>query len=144
MADAIEFDSSRAADYELRVDVGEPESLDGQTSVTVDGTGSMVIEHVTVGKGKEAVAEPRAWRMEPAAVQPLLAIAASFDWKCPFPQRKGIPDEAVVRWTIHDRKGGEVTCRTWLRDAEKNETMRKVLDALRAELGKATNGALYL
>jgi hypothetical protein len=144
MADRIEFDSSRAADFNLHVDVGEPEAFDGRTSVTFDGDGRMTIEHETTQDDEQPfAAAPLDWRMESDA-RTLLAAAASFDWTCPFPPRMGLPDEAIVRWTLRERGVLEVTCKTWLRDAEKNEAMRFVLDAVRAEIEKATKGMLFL
>lgn len=144
MAERIEFDFSNAADFNLRVDVGEPESFDGRTSVTFEGDGLMTIEHETRREeGQPFAVATLNWRMESDA-KTLLAAAASFDWTCPFPPRMGLPDEAIVRWTLSHDGVLEVTCQTWLRDAEKNEAMRFVLNILRAEIGKATQGKLFL
>ena len=158
MADQrIESAASRPEEYSLVADVGEVASEEGMTRVVLEGTGRFVVEEHREQGGDEqrrdeqqraerGDARGRRYDGELGAerARSLLAQAARFGWDRHFPPRPGIPDEAIVRWTLRDASGEVATVRAWLRDAEKDPAMAPVLSALREAVQRATDGALYL
>lgn len=146
---AVQFDPDRAADFELSGDVGNPYAPDGATRAVLVGTGEVRIEHRRADAGKPDGAEPTGeqvgtHRLGPDTVRKLLGEAASFNWDAKFPPRPGIPDEPVLTWTFADRRGGSLTVKVWLHDAERDERMAPVLAALRQAVDAATEGRHYL
>src|SRR5688572_22119813 len=98
MNQRLVFDPSSQPDYPLHVQVGEPTSLYGQTRLTLEGSGEVKIEHVRgLDSNREASQMVTGKLDDPAAVFRRLA---DFDWQRKFPSRMGIPDEAIITWTL--------------------------------------------
>ena len=145
----VQFDAARLADYALSADVGSPFSEDGQTRAVLAGTGTVVVEHLQIegGTSRQADQKPEqvgTYQMGPDVTRMAIASAAAFPWRTEFPSRPGIPDEAVVTWTLSDSRGGQITLKAWLEDVNKDERMAPVMRALRQAVDAATNGRHYL
>ena len=139
-AESVRFDPARLEDFALVVEVGDSLSEDGLTRVRVDGDGRIVVE-----QEPQREATPRAHaKLDRASTETLLRGASQFDWGRRFPTRPGIPDEAVVQWSLQDRQGAQLTMKTWLREAEKDASMAPVLKALRKTVESSSEGRLYL
>ena len=141
MADnQFKFDQSRAEDFELILSVGDPLAPDGLTRAELSGNGSLVIEQ----QHEKEISETYRVEIDRESAERLLRQAAGFEWERGFPSRQGLPDEAVVHWTLKDRAGAAINVRIWLRDTEKNPIMAPVLEELRKIVDRVTNGKLYL
>lgn len=146
----LRFDPNRPKDFDLVVAVGDPLSEHGLTRATLNGGGQLTVEHHL----ERPVPSPQPHELSTAGpiyedlgaeeARSLLARAAQFDWDRRFPGRPGLPDEAVVKWSLLDRGGNSVTMRIWLRDAEKGTEMAGVLNSLRKGVDRASKGQLYL
>jgi len=144
--------ASRPEEYSLVADVGDVASEDGLTRVVLEGKGRFVVEELRedgqTGAAEQAREQGRGRRYEgemaPERARSVLAQASRFDWAQRFPPRPGIPDEAIVRWTLRDASGEVATMRAWLRDVEKDPAMSPVLLALREAVQRATDGVLFL
>lgn len=141
--------ASRPEEYSLVADVGDVASEEGLTRIVLEGTGRFVVEqHRENGQtGAAEGARERGQRYDgdigPERARSVLAHASRFDWAERFPPRPGIPDEAIVRWTLRDASGEVATVRAWLRDVEKDPSMSPVLSALREAVQRATDGVLF-
>ena len=136
----VKFDAARLADFELTVEVGDILSEDGMTRVRLDGYGRLAVEQLCQKeRGRQFSGE-----MDRESTERLLRQASQLDWERGFPSRKGLPDEAIVQWSLHDRQGETITVRVWLREAEKDSAIAPVLAALRQVVERATDGTLYL
>ena len=145
----VHFDAARLTDYALTADVGNPFSDDGQTRAVLAGSGSVAVEHLQIEGGRSYPSEPKpeavgSYQMGPEVTRMAIANAASFPWSAEFPGRPGLPNEAVVTWTLADSRNGQTTLKAWLRDVEKDERMAPVIRALRQAVDAATNGRHYL
>lgn len=139
-AQGIQFDPARLQDFELTVEVGDTFSEDGLTRVRLNGGGRLAVEQQREQeRGGEFHTE-----VDRDSMERLLRLAAQFDWQRRFPSRPGLPDEAVVQWSLRDRQGGTATVKVWLRDAEKDQVMAPVLNVLRQGVDRATGGKYYL
>ena len=136
----FKFDQARLQDFELIVDVGDTLSPEGLTHVELSGNGNLVAEQ----RREKEIGEKYEGRIDGETTASMLRKASEFDWERRFPSRPGLPDEAVVQWTLRDRKGAAVTVKVWLREAEKNGVMAPVLDGLRKDVDHMTDGKLYL
>jgi hypothetical protein len=136
----VSFFSARQNDFELVAEVGDPKSEEGLTRVRLSGDGRLSVEQE---RGEEK-AEQFQGELDRENTEILLRQASQFDWEQHFPPRPGLPDEAIVQWFLHDRQGGTVTLKVWLRDAEKNRVMEPVLSTLRKSVEQMTYGKLYL
>jgi hypothetical protein len=148
----ISFDAAQAEEYRLGVVVGEPAAPDGETRVTLDGGGRFAAEQ-TQAEGRpeapaaqKAVAEAERVYGEIGAEEAakLLYQATLFPWGRTFPNRLGIPDEAVVRWTLEGPRGERVTLKVWLGDAEREPALAPVVEGLRSHLRRLSDGRMYL
>lgn len=146
MSDIERIKAAGPKDLELAVQVGDPLSESGRTDMTVDGSGHITARLVREGPSakKRAATEPLAGEMETTEAQALIHKAMQFEWQRRFPPRPGIPDEAVVVWSLHAKGGERIDARAWLRDVEKDALMAQVLAALRRELERLSKGKLYL
>lgn len=136
----VKFDHTRPDDFELTVGVGDSLREDGLTRVTLDGTGRLTVEHERPD-GKEAPVRGELPREEAGSV---LTRASQFPWERRFPARPGLPDEAVVQWSLQDRKGATVAVKAWLREVEKDPVMTTVLATLRKHVERVSRGERYL
>ena len=136
----FKFDQARLQDFELIVEVGDTLSPEGLTYVALSGNGSLVVEQrreKETGKKYES-------RIDVETTASLLRKASEFDWERPFPSRPGLPDEAIVQWILRNRNGAAARVKVWLREAEKNPVMAPVLEGLRKNVDRMTDGHLYL
>lgn len=138
----VKFDPTRQADFELAVEVGDAFSEEGMTRARLDGGGRLTVEQ-QYGQEKESARQFHS-QLDTDMTEKLLRQASQFDWERSFPSRKGIPDEAIVQWFLHDRQGETLTVKAWLRDAEKDQAMAPVLAELRRGVQQASEGSLYL
>ena len=135
----------------LEVSVGEPAQPHGRTRVELDVLGALVIAHAG------AAGEPRAQALGGAEEEiiaradlgedvagDLMSRAEGFEWERPFPARPGIPDEAVVRWSYDDGRGGRRELRAWLGEVEDDPRMGPVLDRLRQAVREAAQDRVVL
>lgn len=136
------FDPARLADFELVVEVGDVFSEEGMARARLNGHGRLTVEQQR-GHEKEHARQFHS-ELNPDTTEKLLRQASQFDWERSFPSRKGLPDEAVVQWFLHDRQGEALKVKVWLRDAEKDQVMGPVLEELRRGVQRATEGSLYL
>jgi len=161
MADEyMPFDRAFAAEYSLQVDVGEADAPDGVTRVQVDGSGNIEATQVRneagepeprepVGKGRktERDAEPstRVKGTIPAEeAQYLFEQVSLAPWGRRFPQRPGIPDEAIVEVRLRRQRGDAASIKLWLREAEKDPALGPMLKVLRRHLEELSGGRIYL
>jgi hypothetical protein len=138
-----------AEDRQLIATVGAPTSPDGQTRVTLSGTGALLVqwlrqpderdEQQRPGK-PERREEKGELGIDPA---PLFERAVRFPWDQRFPNRPGVPDEAIVEWDVADQ-GERRQVRVWINDAEDDPAMGSVLAALRDGTARLTGGEIYL
>ena len=140
LSERVIFFSARLNDFELAAEVGEPLSEEGLTRVRLTGDGRLTVEQE---RGHEKVEQYQA-ELDRENTENILRQASQFDWEQSFPPRPGLPDEAIIHWFFHDRQGGTLTLKVWLRDAEKNSVMEPVLTTLRQSVERVTNGKLYL
>jgi predicted transcriptional regulator len=138
----VKFDPARLADFELVVEVGDVLSEEGMARARLNGHGRLTVEQQR-GHEKERARQFHS-ELDPDTTEKLLRQASQFDWERSFPSRKGLPDEAIVQWYLHDRQGETLTVKVWLRDAEKDQVMAPVLAELRRGVQRATEGSLYL
>ncbi len=138
----IRFDASRAGDFSLMVNVGDRLSESGCTQVQVTGTGALTISHQ--GRDHEHKAQEPIHGELAGQVAELFATASQINWEGKFPGRPGIPDEAIVEWTLRDGANHEFRCKSWLRDVEKDAVMSRALKLLRAEVDRLSKGKLFL
>jgi len=135
--------------FELRV--GNVSSPDGQTSVTVERDGTFIVRH-EAREGDERTKEPVREEQrgdvrevldvgpEQLLVHAAAAVGAGDD---DFPQRPGVPDEAIVHILLRT-SGGERTRRLWIGDAERDRAAGQLLVPLRTLVERATDGRRYL
>ncbi len=150
--ETLSFDVTRAHEYELRVELGDPLSPHGLTRATVDGTGRFAAEQIFESdemEDAEAFKEghpPSAVgrQLKQDAAQEILRLASQFRWDREFPSRPGIPDEAIVVWTYGVKGGDHVSTKVWLREAEADPVMGPVLAALRNHLDEIPECKIYL
>ncbi len=138
----VKFDPLRLADFELIAEVGDVLSEAGMTRALLDGSGRLTVEQHHEAKA-EGVRQFYV-ELDRQSTEQLFRQASQFDWERRFPSRKGLPDEAIVQWSLHDRRGEAITVKVWLRDAEKDQVMGPVLVVLRQGVERATDGRLYL
>lgn len=136
----VKFDPARRHDFELVAEVGDILSEEGLTRVKLGGIGNLTVEH-RCGKEKQTEVSGE---LDAESAGKLFRLASQFDWNQRFPARRGLPDEAIVQWYLHDRRGETTTLKVWLRDAEKHEVMASVLAVLRKGVEQASHGKLYL
>lgn len=138
----VKFDPARLADFELVVEVGDVLSEEGMSRARLNGQGRLTVEQQR-GHEKERARQFHS-ELDRDTTEKLLRQASQFDWEQSFPSRKGLPDEAIVQWSLHDRQGEAPTVKVWLRDAEKDQVMAPVLAELRRGVQRATDGSVYL
>ena len=151
MGEHVSFEAGRVSDYRLVVTVGNPSAPDGQTRVEVSGTGRFEAEQVGGDAGtKASVLEARdaARRSEGAIrkeeLERLFYQASLLPAERDFPNRRGIPDEAIVEYRFERADGAVMTARAWLRDAEKDPALGSVLRELRGLLKRFSDDRIYL
>jgi hypothetical protein len=131
--------TTQSEPYGLTISVGERASPEGRTRATVDAAGMIVVEH----EQAEVEEMRNPLRGEMPDGRDLMAKADDFPWDSSFPQRPGIPDEAVVVWTLSSPRGSR-EARFWIGDVESDERMHAVLHALREAVRRVSQGELYL
>ncbi len=136
----IIFDPARLQDFELVAEVGDTFSEEGLTRVKLDGNGRLVVEQ----QREKARGGQFQGEIDRQNTESVLRQASQFDWEQRFPSRRGLPDEAVVQWSLRDHQGRTLTVKVWLRDAEKDAAMAPVLAVLRKSVERASDGKLYL
>jgi hypothetical protein len=141
---AIAFDAQRIREYQLRVEVGEPAAPDGLTRVQLDGAGTFLAEHVTDDRDPKARGESLRGEIDPEKARAAIERAARFPWGRAFPTRRGIPDEAIVHWSLVGPDSRGISLKVWLRDAEKDPLIASVLGLLRDALAELSQNRLYL
>lgn len=139
--------------YRLTVGVGDPLSPDGLTRLTLDGNGEIQVQQVYAdeggakhGAGDDRTGPPeceRSGRIDGSEAASLLRSLTQLKWDRKFPPRPGIPDEAIVEWSL--RKSGDdvLAMKTWLEDAERDPGLGPVLSRLRNELARLSDDQLY-
>ena len=155
MTDHIPFDRAFAPEYQLQVSVGEATAPDGITRLRLDGAGTLEAAQLreVVGAGDKERAQARApeggaervaGKLPPEEAMRLLEQVSFAQWGRPFPQRPGIPDEAIVEVSFGRTGRGAASARLWLRDAEADAAIGPVLAQLRRHLGELSGGKVYL
>lgn len=124
---------------QLSIRVGQPTAPDGLTRAQVDANGTVVVEH----QQSDAEEKRESLRGELPEARELIERAADFPWDSSFPQRPGIPDEAVAVWRLSGPQG-EREARFWIGDVESDERMREVFTILRAAVDRLSRGELFL
>jgi hypothetical protein len=147
-------DSVDVSKYCLTVEVGDSLSPYGLTRVTLEGTGKFQAEQVyeVAVKGESKRARDRigppeggiTGKLGASEAKQLLRTVSQVQWVREFPPRLGIPDEAVVKWSL--RKNGEdsLEMKTWIQDAEKDFHLGPLLAQLREELARLSEGKFFL
>ena len=162
-ADYIPFDRAFAREFSLQLQVGNASAPDGVTRVRMDGLGNLAAAQYrraaeATGREQEAAGRQQKEgedRKEPASDEvkgevPAEEAARMFDqvslapWDTRFPQRPGIPDEAIVEVRLQRAGRESATMKMWLRDAEKDVANGPVLEQLRRRVGELSGGRIYL
>lgn len=161
MADEyLPFDRAFAAEYSLQVEVGQADAPDGVTRVQVDGSGNFEAAQLRNEPGGSEPRETKG-RKSPKGEQdkgpdqvkgqmPQDEVLYLFDqvslapWGRRFPQRPGIPDEAIVEVRLRREKRDTVSLKLWLREAEKDPALGPMLKLLRKHLTELSGGRIYL
>jgi hypothetical protein len=139
----IRFDPSRAEEFSLLLSVGDRLSEFGRTEVRLIGTGELSVSHH--GHEHDKAQEPiRGEISARALIADVFGAASQIDWEGRFPGRPGIPDEAIVEWTLREGANREVSRKQWLRDVEKDAVASRALRILRAEVGRLSQGKWFL
>jgi hypothetical protein len=129
----------------LSVAVGDRHSRHGRTSVVLTGSGRVETSLQIEGKLPDRVRkEPYVSEMAATAALDVMRKATQFAWDTKFPPRPGIPDEAIVVWTLSVGAGTKLEAKAWLRDVEKDAAMAPVLRAMRDLVKRVTDGVLFL
>jgi len=143
----IIFDKGQPQDFHLHVSIGDELSEDGLTHMEIDGIGNITAENIKTRTVKSRQEEKpqqytgKCHRHDPAR---LLERASQLQWGLKFPSRPGIPDEAIVVWSLGKKEGEANVMKAWLRDAEKDPIMADLLTQLRDELSDLSDNQLYL
>ena len=142
-------DIARLAERRLEVVVGNPHAIHGQTRVRVDGDGALRAELWKAPPGKDRAARrpeqqlAAEGRLAPSQTEQVFRMAEQLNWNRKFPDRPGVPDESIVEFQL--TAGGEKSsARFWVHDAEQDPRCGPVLELLRAEMRRASNGKIYL
>ena len=166
MADEyMPFDRAFAAEYSLQVEVGQADAPDGVTRVQVDGSGNLEAAQLRNQPGETEAREPeekgrkgqKSQKDEPEKGPdqvkgqiPQDEVLYLFDqvslapWGRRFPQRQGIPDEAIVEVRLRREKRESASVKLWLREAEKDPALGPMLTLLRKHLTELSGGRIYL
>ena len=149
--DYIAFDRALARDYALGVEVGQPTAPDGVTRVRVDGSGAFEASQYRAaddpqrpGRREEPVGDRVTGTISPEDARALLEQASLAPGGTRFPQRPGIPDEAIVVITFERTERERASVKMWLRDAEKDQAVGPLLEQARRHLNDIAGGKLYL
>jgi hypothetical protein len=143
------FQPEALHEYNLQLDVGEPTSLHGLTRLQLDGFGNVnatdILADAKVGREGQIERPARGARgqLDPDATQSVFRRVHDFPWQRPFPSRRGIPDEAVVTWTLK-RGSAQQQLKLWLGEAEEEPAIAPVLEALRTMLRSISDNQMYL
>jgi hypothetical protein len=147
------YEPSEQVNTSLAASVGEVGSPDGRTSVRVERSGRYVVvhewveertEHTKQGepeggeRREEAGGDVRELDIDP---EEMFAAVDELPRHVDFPNRPGLPDEAIVTFTIESDAGSTVE-RMWLRDAEREAA--RLVAPLKAVVERATDGRRYL
>jgi hypothetical protein len=160
MADEyMPFDRAFAAEYSLQVEVGHADAPDGVTRVQVDGSGNIEAAQLrnepggtgardrdetgTKGERDEGSNQVKG-RMSPDEALYLFDQASLAPWGRRFPQRPGIPDEAIVEVRLRRERRDSASVKLWLREAEKDPALGPMLKLLRKHLTELSGGRIYL
>ena len=151
-AEYIPFDRESAQEYVLQVDVEQPTAPDGVTQVRVEGTGAFEARQyrATVEVPSREPQRPASdgervsGRISPEEVSRLMDQASLAPWGTRFPQRPGIPDEAIVVISLQRARRESASVKMWLRDAEKDQAVGPLLEQLREHLNELGGGKIYL
>lgn len=155
-ADYIPFDRAFAREFSLQLQVGNASAPDGVTRVRMDGLGNLAAAQYRrtpeaadrEQKGGDEQKEPESEEVKGEV--PADEAVRMFDqvslapWDSRFPQRPGIPDEAIVEVRLQRAGRESATMKMWLRDAEKDVAIGPVLEQLRRRVGELSGGRIYL
>ena len=161
MADEyLPFDRAFAAEYSLQVEVGQADAPDGVTRVQVDGSGNLEAAQLRnepreteprqqSGRGRKGGKEEEGsdqvkGRIPQEEALYLFDQASLAPWGRRFPQRPGIPDEAIVEIRLRRTQREGASVKLWLREAEKDPALAAVLKVLRKHLSELSGGRIYL
>ena len=155
-ADYIPFDRAFAREFSLQLQVGNASAPDGVTRVRMDGLGNLAaaqyrrVPDAAGREPKEGEARNEPESEEVKGEVPADEAVRMFDqvslapWDRRFPQRPGIPDEAIVEVRLQRAGRESATMKMWLRDAEKDVAIGPVLEQLRRRVGELSGGRIYL
>jgi len=138
--------------HQLSVAAGNPYDEHGLTIMNIAADGAVeaycrreaVLTDAPKDKPSGDDARHYEGRLEEDVLKRLLAGLQKFPWDREFPARPGIPDEAIVTWTMQQNKENEQTLKVWIGEAESEPSLAPVFAALRAGLAKISDSALYL
>jgi len=144
-----EFEPAALPEYALALDVGDPFAPHGLTRLELEGNGAVAATEV-LAEDRHA-AEIRAerparsakGRMDPDTVRFVFQRLHEFPWGRNFPARPGIPDEAIVVWTLK-RGGVQRQLKMWIGEAEEDPKIAPVLESLRHTLRRLSDNQMYL
>ena len=148
--DYIPFDRTVAQEYSLRVEVGNVAAPDGMTRVQVDGLGNIEAEQLRQrAAGDERQQTNNApdsvkGSMSPGEAKYLFEQVSLAPWGSRFPQRPGLPDEAIVEVHLLRAQRDGASMKLWLRDAEKDAAIAPMLKLLRKHVGELSGGRIFL
>jgi len=143
----LSFDEAKSNEYWVKVEVGNIYSDDGQTWMQLDGDGNIQAELLKKQNTKDQTDyEPILFTgiLTEHKVNDLLGKASHLQWDSQFPQREGIPDEAIVIWSFGRKDEQHITTKMWLKDAEKDPGVSPLLMALRRELCLLSKDSIFL
>lgn len=138
------FDVDKLNDYKLYLESGERTSPDGQTRVVLHGSGYLKAEQVKEQPENRGKKVPVSIEGEIEDAGEVFKQAENFDWQRKFPSRPGIPDEAIVTWTVEYQDEKIATVKIWLREAEEDDRFKVVLNRLKNVVGKLSDNQIYI
>lgn len=139
----FKYEAGNLNNYKLLVSVGNPVAPDGQTIVSLHGSGSIEAKQVFEAvKGKER----KPFHIEGRIDNPeeYFKPLEQFDWRRKFPSRPGIPDEAIIRWEIEYLAEKEASLKMWLGEAEDDRRYNEILKKLRDIVGRLSDNQIYM
>ncbi len=138
------FDLKNLNEYRLHLQAGELASPHGQTRVTLYGSGDLEAEQLFGEKEEPEVRKPIRVKGRIENAEDLFRQLAKFDWQSKFPSRPGIPDEAIIIWTVEFQGKVIATLKMWLGEAEKDDRVDAVLKRLRDVIGDLSDNQIYI
>ena len=155
--DLAPLDLSHLGEYRLTVLVGEATAPGGLTRVRLEGTGRLRADQVfaagpvkvdadtgEIARQGGQLTDRASGELPPEDVAAIMRNASLMPWGQPIAERAAVRSEAVSDWLFQTPTGAPRVLRMWLRDAERDDTVRCVLAEIDRHLYRITNAKIFL